>query len=37
MIRPEVRYDWFNGDGVPYDAGTRTNELWFVVGAYYVF
>ncbi len=38
MIRPEVRYDWFNGDGLqPYNAGNSDHMWLFLVGAYYQF
>lgn len=37
MIRPEVRYDWFGGQGDPFDAGRRDNMFLAVLGAYYLF
>ncbi len=38
MVRPEVRYDYFNGDGLqPYNAGNRDHMWLFVLGAYYQF
>lgn len=37
MIRPEVRYDWFNGNGVPFDAGRDTEQLMLVLGAYVLY
>jgi len=40
MIRPEVRYDWFNGTAVgggPFNAGTKNHQWLFVLGAYYQF
>ena len=40
MIRPEIRYDWFNGTGVnggPYNAGQSNNQFMVVVGAFYLF
>jgi hypothetical protein len=27
MIRPEVRYDWFDGTGVPYDDGNKDSQF----------
>jgi hypothetical protein len=30
-IRPEIRYDWFNGDGDPYDGGTSDDQLTIAV------
>jgi hypothetical protein len=29
IVRPEVRWDWFDGTGLPYDAGDRDDQfLW---------
>jgi hypothetical protein len=34
MIRPEVRYDWFQGAGVqPFNAGNDDHQIMFVLGA----
>jgi Putative beta-barrel porin-2, OmpL-like. bbp2 len=32
-IRPEVRYDWFNGTGMPFNAGNGRDQLIFAIGA----
>ena len=35
-IRPELRYDWFNGDGnlaLPFDAGRRDHQFVLAIGA----
>ncbi len=37
MVRPEIRYDWFDGNGRPYDAGNRKEMLMLMVGAYMLF
>lgn len=37
MVRPELRYDWFNGTGVPFNLGKDDSQLFFVLGAYYLF
>lgn len=37
MIRPEVRYDWFEGTGLPFNAGTRDHQIMLMLGTYYLF
>jgi hypothetical protein len=40
MVRPELRYDWFNGTGVggnPFNAGKSNDQLMLMVGAFYQF
>ena len=32
-IRPEVRYDWFNGVGMPFNAGNGRDQLVLAIGA----
>ena len=32
-IRPEMRYDWFNGTGNPFNAGNDRNQLVLAIGA----
>jgi len=36
-VRPEVRYDWFNGAGFPMDGGTRRKMLTFGIDAVFTF
>jgi hypothetical protein len=31
-FRPEVRYDWFDGTGLPFNAGTRRDQLVLSLG-----
>ncbi len=33
-IRPEIRYDWFNGSGQPFDAGTKDHQIMLMCGSY---
>jgi hypothetical protein len=33
VIRPELRYDWFEGTGTPYNDGTETEQFLFAVDA----
>jgi hypothetical protein len=33
VIRPELRYDWFDGTGTPYNDGTRDHQLTAAVDA----
>jgi len=37
MIRPEIRYDWFGGNGSPYSFGTRKDMLLLMLGSYFLF
>lgn len=37
MVRPEIRYDWFGGNGLPFDAGRGNDMLMLMLGAYYQF
>ena len=37
MVRPEIRYDMFGGNGRPFNGGTRDSMMLFMVGAYYQF
>lgn len=40
MIRPELRYDWFNGTGVngtPFNAGKSNQQVLLMVGAFYLY
>jgi hypothetical protein len=32
-IRPEIRYDWFNGVGMPFNAGSGGDQLVLTIGA----
>jgi hypothetical protein len=36
-IRPEYRYDVFNGNGSPYNAGNSSAQHLFIIGAFYQF
>ncbi|MSU77791.1 MAG: hypothetical protein EXS16_06815 [Gemmataceae bacterium] len=37
MIRPEIRYDWFQGTGTPFNAGQSKHQVMLVLGAFYQF
>lgn len=32
-VRPEVRWDWFDGNGLPYDEGTKDNQFTAAIDA----
>ncbi len=37
LLRPEMRWDWFEGVGTPYDDGTQTEQLTFAIDAIWNF
>lgn len=37
MMRPELRWDWFNGNGLPYDGGTKDEQFTAGVDAIFMF
>jgi hypothetical protein len=40
MVRPELRWDWFNGQtvgGAPFNLGKSNQQVVLMVGAYYLF
>lgn len=37
IMRPEVRWDWFEGSGLPYDGGTKDEQFTAAVDAIFVF
>ena len=37
VMRPEIRYDWFNGAGSPYDNNTEQDQFTAAFGGYWTF
>jgi hypothetical protein len=37
VIRPEIRYDWFEGNGLPYDDNTERDQFTVGIGGYWTF
>ena len=37
IFRPEVRWDWFNGTGLPYDGGTKDEQFTGAFDAIFLF
>ena len=37
VLRPEIRYDWFDGDGLPFDDNTERDQVTVALGGYWLF